>query len=183
MQFKPTQMVKCALVGAALMQVQVVQAQQACVPQQDLTDAVIYAVPVMADAFDTACSTELSPDGFFATQGDAFVAPYAAMSEERWPGAARVLTTFAEAGSKGNSGIPALADVLNGQSPQTVRPFIDALLGSMIVGEIKTKDCGKIERGMELMAPLPPENMGGMVTFIMDMAGVKNPELCPWNGE
>ncbi|MEL6877023.1 MAG: hypothetical protein AAGL68_02870 [Pseudomonadota bacterium] len=165
------------------MQAQIAQAQEACVVQQDLTDAVIYAMPVLADAFDTACSAELAPDGFFATQRQEFIAPYAALGDETWPGASRVLNTFVTAGSTGENGMPGLAEIFGNQSPETVRPFIDAMLGTMVVSEIKPKDCGKIERGLELMAPLPPENMGGLVTFLMDMAEVKNPRICPLEGE
>lgn len=165
------------------MQAQVAQAQAACVDQNDLSDAVVYAMPVLADAFSTKCTAELSADGFWATEGDSYVAQFADLSETTWPGAARVLTTFMAVESKGESGLPALAEIFSSGSPETVRPFVDLTLSTMIATELKTEDCGKIERGLSLMAPLPPENMGGLMAFLVDMAGVKNPSLCPYEGE
>ena len=35
-----------------------------------------------------------------------------------------------------------------------------------------------IERAMELLAPLPPENLGGLLTFILDVTDVKEPAIC-----
>ena len=32
---------------------------------------------------------------------------------------------------------------------------------------------------MELLAPLPPENFGGLLTFILDVTDVKEPDICP----
>ena len=31
---------------------------------------------------------------------------------------------------------------------------------------------------MELLAPLPPENLGGLLTFILDVTDVKEPAIC-----
>ncbi len=176
----------CMIAGAALAPVQIAHAQQqaqagpVCVSQDDLTDAVIYAMPVLTDSFRAKCSAELPADGFMATRGDAFVAPYVERQDASWPGTARVLTVFAtrKDGSNGGS-LAGLADLFETLDPETARPFVDAVIGTMIAKELKLEDCTKVERGIALLAPLPPENVGGLVTFIMDLADVKNPELCP----
>ena len=39
-----------------------------------------------------------------------------------------------------------------------------------IAEEIKPADCTKIERGLELISPLPRENVGGLIAFVVDIA-------------
>jgi hypothetical protein len=55
---------------------------------------------------------------------------------------------------------------------------VDGLVGQMIAKEIKGDSCGKIERGLELVAPLPAENIGGLFAFVAELADLKNPPIC-----
>jgi hypothetical protein len=55
------------------------------------------------------------------------------------------------------------------------------MVGQMIAGEIKPENCGKIERAIELLDPLPAENYVGLVTFIIELIELKNPSICPAN--
>jgi len=48
----------------------------------------------------------------------------------------------------------------------------------MIAKEIKPDSCGKIERGLELLSPLPVDNVAGLMTFIAELADLKNPPVC-----
>ena len=59
---------------------------QRCIAPQDVTDTGIYAVPILAEGFRASCTPYLAEDGFFATRGEAFVAPYASIQSDRWPG-------------------------------------------------------------------------------------------------
>jgi hypothetical protein len=59
-----------------------------------------------------------------------------------------------------------------------LRPFVDALVGQMIAKEIKGDSCGKIERMLELVSPLPTENVGGLIAFIAEVAEIKDPPIC-----
>lgn len=167
-----------ALALCALAQPQLALAQD-CVDQDDLAAMTQYAMPLLADAFVTRCETELSTEGFFATQGDDFLAPFRAGQDENWPATMRVLKVF---GSKGgeDAGPMAMLDML---PEDALRPFVDAIVGTLVAKELKIKDCGKIERGIALLAPLPPENVGNLMSFIFDMADVKNPSVCPYKGE
>lgn len=161
----------------ALMQHQVALAQAdaaACVQQADLADAVVYAMPLLTNAMRTKCSGTLSSTGFMAQQGDAFIAPYAERQSEAWPGAMRLLAQFAGSGKDGAE----MMATFSALPPETVRPLFDAIIEQKVGEEIKLADCAKIERGVELLAPLPPENVSGLVTFLIDLAKVDNPKLC-----
>ena len=172
-----------ALALAALTQPQIAAAQQ-CVEQQDLTDGVIYAMPLLTEAVQEKCRAELSANGFFALQGDAFAAPYRALQGETWPGAMRLLTLLAQSDNKDQSeGDDDFLMLMQALPEDAVRPFIDAIVVQKVGEEIKLEDCSKIERGAELLAPLPPENAGGLVTYILDLAGVDDPKLCPLREE
>jgi len=60
-----------------------------------------------------------------------------------------------------------------------LRPFVDGLVTQMIAGEIKPKTCGKIERGLELLSPLPVDNTAQLMTFVAELAELKDPAICP----
>jgi hypothetical protein len=159
----------------ALAQPQMLMAQD-CVDQDDLSGAVIYAMPILYSAFSSKCANELEASGFVATGGDAFVAKYSAAQDQNWPAASRMLAQSGNADEKGEG----MGDLLTAMPEEALRPFVNAIIEQKVRGEIKSEDCGKIERGLEALAPLPPENMGGFVTFLVDMAGVKSPKLCPY---
>ncbi|MDQ0565196.1 hypothetical protein [Qipengyuania citrea] len=150
-----------ALAAFGLLAAQPALAQR-CIAPQDVTDTGIYAVPILAEGFRASCTPYLAEDGFFATRGEAFVAPYASIQSDRWPGAFR--TFMALANGREDDGTAAM---LSDLPPETLRPIVDAFLAQ------------KIEQAMELLAPLPPENFGGLLTFILDVTDVKEPGICP----
>lgn len=158
-----------------LAQPQIVLAQQ-CVDQEDVADATVYVMPLLASAFAGKCSNELAADGFMMSNGAAFVAPYAELQDQKWAGAYRLLLSFAAEGK----GAGPMAELMSSLPEESVRPFIDAIIEQKVAEEIKVKDCAKIERGIEMLAPLPPENMGGLLAFVMDMSGVDKPSLCAY---
>ncbi|MFO6447353.1 hypothetical protein ACLBKU_09445 [Erythrobacter sp. NE805] len=169
-----------ALALAALASAQAAQAQQqACVAPADVSDAAIYAMPIIFDAARTTCANRLARNGFIATGGEAFVAPFRAGQDKAWPGAYRLIKVFmAQKGAGEEAGGVDIGQMLGGMPESTVRPFVDGLLGQMIAEEIKPADCGKIERAMELNSPLPRENVGGLVAFLIEIAKLDNPPVC-----
>lgn len=164
-----------ALASATAAQAQ----QQPCVNPADLADAIVYVMPAAFDATRTACGKELAADGFIAREGDAYIAPFRAGQDKVWPGAFRFLKTFMDKGAAGQGSKSKDMEAMISALPEdALRPFVDALVGQMIAGEIKPDSCTKIERGMELLAPLPGENLGGLIAFIVEMANLKNPPVC-----
>lgn len=170
-----------ALALTALASATAAQAQQpACVAPADLSDAVVYAMPIAYDAARTACANRLSRDGFVAKRGDAWIGNFRAGQNKAWPGAFRFLKTFMEQQETGAAdGGMDMQAMLSSMPQEALRPFVDALVGQMIAGEIKGESCGKIERGLELLSPLPSENVGGLIAFIVELSDLKNPPVCP----
>ncbi len=176
-----TRIIAPALAFAALVSAQAAHAQQqGCVAATDLGDAAVYALPIAFDAARNACANRLSRDGFMATGGEAFIANFRAQQNDAWPGAFRLLKNFAgkdnPAGER--SGLD-IASLLTGIPEDALRPFVDGMVGQMIATEIKGDSCSRIERGLELIAPLPTENVGGLFAFIAELTDLKNPSICP----
>jgi hypothetical protein len=175
-------MIAPVIAFVALASAQTAQAQQqACVAQTDLADTVVYAMPLAFDAVRTSCTNRLARNGFIASRGEAYIAQFRGSQTRAWPGAFRVLKSFmagqgqAEAGAGGED----ITRLLAGMPDSTVRPFVDGLIGQMIAEEIKPNDCGKIERGLEVISPMPAENVGPLIAFLFEIADMKNPEVCP----
>ena len=153
-----------------------------CIAQEDMTAATIYAMPIMVDSVQRKCSAQLSSTGFLARNGAAFAKPYRAQQSRHWAATARVLTAFTsspQAKSMGSGEQLSAFSSLFKDQPEVMRPFVDASISSMVASKIKVQDCAKIERGMELIAPLPPENAGGIVALILDSADGNLPKMCP----
>jgi hypothetical protein len=165
----------------ALATAQAAQAQPACVAAEDIGDTLLYTIPIAYDAVRTSCQRELKPDGFLARKGDAFIATFRARQNSAWPGALRFLKTFLvrDGNAKAKDGSDAdIATIITSLPEASLRPFVDALLGQMIANEIKPNSCGTIERGIELLSPLPVDNVAGLLTFILEVAEIKNPQIC-----
>lgn len=166
----------------SLASAQAAQAQQpACVAAADLGDAVVYAMPIAFDAAQTACANRFARDGFMATGGEAFIAEFRAGQDKAWPGAFRLIKTFmAQSGAEGGTegGDAEMGALIAAMPEEALRPFVDGMVGQMIAAEIKGDTCGKIERGLELISPLPTDNVGGLFAFIAELADLKNPPIC-----
>jgi len=165
---------------AALASAQTAQAQQqACVAPEDLSDAVVYVMPIAFDAARTVCANRLTRNGFMATKGDSYIAKFRAEQTQTWPGALRLIKTFMADKKGAEDAKGADIEAMIGNMPDSaLRPFVDALVGQAIADEIKPDSCTKIERALELVSPLPTENVGDLVAFLIEAADVKNPNVC-----
>ena len=170
-----------ALALVALATAHTAQAQQqTCVAAADLGDTVLYAMPIAYDAVSTTCARQLKADGFMARGGGKFIDNFRARQDSAWPGAFRLLKTFMAQNNAEKGGTDTDMTAMIAALPEeSLRPFVDGLVGQMIAKEIKPDSCGKIERGLELLSPLPVDNVAGLMSFIAELADLKNPSICP----
>lgn len=174
-------MIAPVLALAALASAQTAQAQtaQACVAPADLSDGFVYAMPIAFDAARTACANRLDRSGFMATRGEAYVANFRAGQDKAWPGAFRLLKAFmAEKPGDEATNEMDMGALLANMPEEALRPFVDAMVGQMVADGIKGDSCSKIERGLELISPLPTANVGALVAFIVEIAEIKDPSVC-----
>ena len=171
-----------ALGLAALVSAQAAQAQQACIMPADAADTVMYLMPVAYDGALKSCKSEFSDDSFLpSAEGRDYIAKFKDQQDATWPGAYRAVQVLVASDSgEGDGG--GMAETLGQLSPEQLRPFADAFIGQMIAEEIKPDTCGKIDRGVELLSPLPAENVGGLVSFVLELVGGGDLPICNADG-
>ncbi|WP_162789429.1 hypothetical protein [Altererythrobacter sp. ZODW24] len=158
----------------ALSQPQMAMAQE-CLAETDVSDAVVYAMPSLITAVQTKCDDVLIGGGYLDLQGEALKSRFDARSDQAWPGAKRVIEVYLSRKNKGDQTSSMLASLPD----DALSPFVAALITAEVADEIPLKECANVERGLELLDPLPPENVGGLMGFIFRLAGVKKPSICP----
>ena len=131
------------------------------VSPEEIAAATRYALPHLLGGVQGVCESELAPDGYLAREGDALEARWAEGADESWPAAKAALLKFgAEQGGDSFGGMTSLPDEL-------LKPVVDGIVFAMVASELKPSLCPDVERGIELFAPLPPENMANIVGWIM----------------
>lgn len=165
---------------AALTTSQAAQAQQACITLDDAADTVTYLMPLAYTSVVKNCKNEFSADSFLpSADGRAFIDKFRAKQDENWPGTYRAIELMvASQGGEDDS----MAQIFGQMKPDDLRPFADAFIGQMLAEEIKPDSCGTIDRGVELLSPLPVENVGGLVSFILDLVGAEDLPICNADG-
>lgn len=126
--------------------------------------AVRYSLPHLLSGVRATCGPKLSPKGYLATQGDALLARFSQGSEDAWPAARTALLQMAAKEEKG------MGQMLGQMPDAALKPFVDATISAMVASKLKLENCSDVERGLELVAPLPPENIAGLVGFFIEMA-------------
>ena len=181
-RFMKTRIFAATLAASSLLSAQGVAAQQACVESDDLADTVTYAMPMLYDAVQAPCSASFADSRFMSTEADAFVDQFRQRQDAAWPGTLRLLKVFVTRdAAKEGGGDPMLA-ALEQMSPEALRPLVDVIIGQMVndelAKEIKGNTCADIAEAMELLAPLPPENIALLTAFIARQADLDQPSIC-----
>ena len=172
-----------SLAFAALLAAQTAAAQQICVESADVSDAVTYAMPTLYDAVKDPCSNEFAANDFMTNEADAFIAQFDDLQDTSWPGTLRLLKVFmaADAAEKGDAEDPMMTAFAQ-MPPDALRPLVDIFVGQLIkddlAKDIKPATCSDIAEIMELVSPLPPENIGGLAGLIARMTELDNPPVC-----
>ncbi len=138
-------------------------AQEPELDPQAVSAATRYGLPIAYDGFRSACRDLLPADGFFARNEERLAIKFAEGAEGSWPEAKAALMQIA---SKEADGADA---ILSGMPDEALKPFVDSLFQNMLAQEIKPENCGDIERGLELLDPMPVENIAELLGFIIEL--------------
>jgi hypothetical protein len=174
-----------ALVLMALSGAQAAQAQaQQCVTEAEVSALAIYAVPSAIKGVQTGCAASLTSSGFLATGGNTMATRYAALGDETWPQAKRVLLQFAtKAADEGSaSQLGEMTDLFDTLPDQAVRPLIDAVILQKVAQEVKPGSCRNVERVLSVLSRFDPRDTGALVGVILSVVDLKEPRLCPLEG-
>ena len=117
------------------------QAQSNADPEE-IASAVRFGLPALFEGYRTRCSATLSPEGFVAQNAE---------RQERALGLG--------------------PDLVAGMPDEALKPFVTGILQQMAATEIQPDQCSDVERGLELLDPLPADNIAGLIGFIVEIAG------------
>lgn len=161
--------------GALLVSTALIGATPAMAQPRELDPVAVaaaarYALPIAFDGFLRRCSANLQPDGYAKSNAVQLRAKFAEGSDAAWPAAkaAMMQMTAEEAGD--------MSAMFEMMGDDALRPFVDGLVEGMVSQEIKTEDCADIERGLEILDPLPAENLAAMVGFVVELGQKKDAE-------
>ena len=136
-------------------------------------EAVRYAMPHALEGLYTACEGELAPTGYLVANRDRLHAKFTEGAIDHWPGAKALLVQMAD--ERGNKDID-----MSKLPDDALRPFVDAIVVQLISGQaMKPGVCAKIERGFELLDPLPADNVAGLVHFIVELGATQRVTFKP----
>lgn len=150
---------------------------QDCISQSQISSLAIYAVPLLVDGVQGKCAGQLPSNGFLATSGAEFTAPYTRLQDSAWPEAREGFMYFAANGG-GQDQTMADEEFLGGLPDEALRLLFDLIITEKVGESVKPGDCRKVERALELMAPLPPENTGGLIALLLSEVGKEDPKVC-----
>jgi hypothetical protein len=155
------------LVAAAVLPASAAQAQ-ADMSAAQIESAVRFGLPSLFAGYRATCAAELSPQGYVTRNAARLEAKFADGSDAYWPAAREALMGM---GGEQQEIDPAMLE----QMPDDVlKPFVTTLIEQKVATEIKPAQCSDIERGLELLDPLPAENIAGLIGFVVEMAEQKD---------
>jgi hypothetical protein len=171
---------KLAAVAAAVMTLNPVaaSAQQACVTEDEVSAIAIYSMPSLVEAVRLRCQGELSPNGFLNRPNNSLKNRYATLQTRVWPRAkSGLLKIFAGRTSAAQS--QQSVEMIRSLPDDAVRPLVDALIVQEASPKIDTKQCGRIERVIELASPIDPEIAGNVLGAVIGLVNPKELPVCP----
>lgn len=147
-----------------------------CINEPEMEALALHMMPAFLDKSMSMCATTLPTGAYLQTSGRALIRTYRAAAEPTWPLAKTAMAKIAN--SDGDTGID-----LSAIDDTVMRQLVETGFAASLSEELKPQDCGKINRFVEAIAPLPTANMGKMVALLLEigLAGDKTKGLpiCP----
>jgi len=161
---------------------QAAMAQKQCVATDDLADTVTYAMPMLYEAIRGPCSSIFARSPFMANEAGAFIDQFRMRQDASWPGTLRLLKVFMSANAEEDGGANAMAQAITQLPEDALRPLADMILielmNERLTKDIKVSTCADIAQAMELIAPLPVDNITGLTVFLAKQAELNDPPIC-----
>lgn len=124
--------------------------------------AVRYTLPLAFKGYVSRCSGTLDANGFALSNAPRLNAKFSEGVDAAWPSARNLIMQVAKEQAGDMS---ALFDVMEDDD---LRPFVDGIVELLAAQEIKLEDCQTIERGLEILDPLPADNVGALFGFLVE---------------
>lgn len=121
----------------------------------------LYAMPHAFRALQTRCGAQLPGDAYMRMNGDALGTRLDRASRGRFPAARAAMTRLV------TSENPQMATLIQQLPAENVEPLARELIAGKVQSEVDLADCGKIDRILALLDPLPPESLAELMGVVV----------------
>ncbi|HEX8301790.1 hypothetical protein [Sphingomonas sp.] len=139
--------------------------QDQCLTADEASAMFTSVAPGLLRSASEACASALPAGAYLRDRGAALADRYSAPAAAAKPLAMVALNKIAG----GESATPEMFDMITG-----------SMIGALAAGQIKPKDCISINRVVELLDPLPPANMAGLVVAILELSAADARKPAPF---
>ena len=146
-----------------------------CMTRPQMEGLITYALPTLIETIAKVCGGSLAPDAFLRTSSGTLAQRYRADSARHWPMARAAVVALA-------------GQDLSVLGEETEKAMVTSMVGIGIAGAIKPKDCGDVNQALELLSPLPAQNLGRLTAMLVilgskdDRPGENAFAICPAAG-
>lgn len=132
-------------------------AAKPCLTEAEAEAITLVALPELIRGTGIACAATLPPNALLRQPSSALVGKYQAAADASWPAARTALAKVSP---------PEIASVLQ---TDYARPMLTGMLSGALVGKVNTSNCVPIDRAINLLAPLPPQNTAAIVVMFFQL--------------
>lgn len=129
--------------------------------EAEVNAVALYAMPHAFRALQARCATQLPGSAYIRARGDALGSRLDQASRGRFPAARAALTRMVTAEN------PQMAALLGQLPAENIEPLARELIAGKVQSEVQLADCAKYDRVLELLDPLPPENLASLMGVLV----------------
>lgn len=111
-----------------------------------------YSLPSLISGTTQRCAASLPVDAWLRANGGGLADRYASLRPRAWPGAKAAFVKVAPSVN------PMVVDVMDKLPDETIQQLVNAWMEALVVQQLPVERCGKIDRLLRLLSPLPPES-------------------------
>lgn len=153
-----SRILSCSLAAIAMLAA-APAAAQIDLTEQEMEVFARAAMPAALGSLQTRCNPVLGDDAYMFAQGNTLRTRLTAASDRAWPDAMRLVSRVAIRSN------PAMGEIIAAMGPETMKPFVNEMVAGMIASRVDAAQCERIDRVLELLEPLPPENLASLVAY------------------
>lgn len=133
------------------------QAQTTCLTAQEFTAVSTFALPSVIRGAARRCEATLPNSAFLRSQSDNLAKRYSVGREKAWPQAKAAFLKL------GGGSDPQAAALLQGMPDETLKPFVDEAVSTMVSQQLPTDRCSAVDRLVMLLSPLPASSTAEVI--------------------
>lgn len=143
-----------------------------CLTSSEVAAATAFALPGAISATADKCGPALGKGSYFARSGSQLAQRFASGADRAWPATRAAIIRVSSA-----SADPMIQAIKNMPDP-AMREIVGGFVVAAVAEKVPVTRCGQIDRVLELIAPLPPENATELVALTLGvLAQGPNPHI------